>query len=402
MPTRLEDVPPELITDFDITDPALSSPHAALAALQEKTPVAYSPLHGGYWIVTRYDDVHAVVRDWETFSNTQNQVPVVAPVPSIPLQIDPPEHKLYRQILNPLFNPTRMRALEEAIRGTTTSLIDGFAARGHCDVVQELAHPLTMATFVSLMEWPLEDGERFTEWTEAILVGKPGAPAEEDAAVRQKANEEVFAYFTGVIADRRGGDGQDPTSQIVNAEFEGRPLTDDELLRMFWLLMLGGLHTVRGVLGLGLIHLVRNPRERQRLIDDPSLLGAAVEELLRIEAPVAGGRVVTRETTLQGVTLQPGDMVLVMLSAANRDPREFPAPDELRIDRSQNRHLAFSGGPHRCVGSHLARIELSVALREILRRIPGFVLDPEHTPELHHSQVRGINSLRIRFTPEAS
>jgi cytochrome P450 len=397
MPTRTEDVPTHLVTDFDITDPALASPHGALAVLQEKTPVAWSPLYGGHWIVTRYADVHAVIRDWETYSNTLNQVPVVSPAPSIPLQVDPPEHKLYRQILKPLFNPSRMRALEEAIRETTTSLIDGFAARGECDVVQELAHPLTMATFVSLMGWPLEDGERFTAWTEAILVGKPGAPPEEDMAFRAEANEEVATYFAGVIADRRANGGEDPTAQIVNADFQGRSLTDDELQRMLWLLMLGGLHTVRGVLGLGLIHLDRAPTERQRLIDDPSLLGGAVEELLRIEAPVANGRVVTRDTELQGVTLREGDMVLVMLSSANRDPREFPAPDELRVDRTPNRHLSFSGGPHRCVGSHLARIELSVALAEILRRIPDYAVAGE--PELHHSQVRGIDSLPIRFTP---
>lgn len=402
MPSRLEDIPSELIVDFDITDPALSDPHDRLAELQEKTPVAYCSLHGGYWLVTRYEDAFEVTRNWEVFSSSENQVPQVIPDKSIPIQIDPPDHRLYRQILNPLFSPPRMRALETAIRETTTQLIDAFAGRGSCDFVQEFAHPLTMATFVSLMGWPLADGERFTEWSEAILVGKPGAPPEEDAAFRQAANEEVFAYFSTVIEERRGKGGTDPTSLIVNARYgDERPLSDDELQRMFWLLMLGGLHTVRGVLGFGLMHFTRNLQERQRLVEDPSLVGGAVEELLRLDAPVAAGRIVAQPVELNGVQMQPGDMVLVFLSAASRDPAEFTDPHRMQIDRSPNRHLAFSAGPHRCVGSHLARVELTTALQEIHRRIPDYRLDPDSSPVLHHSQVRGVTSLPITFTPEA-
>lgn len=401
MPTRVEDVPPELVVDFDITDPALADPHARLAEIQATTPIAYSPLHGGYWLITRYEDVHEATRNYELFSNRQTSCPKIEMDRSIPLEYDPPEHTMYRQILNPLFSPARMKALEEQIRATATELIDAFAPRGECEFISEFAHPLPTATFMSLMGWPQSDAHLFARWTEEILVGKPGASAEEDSAVRVKANEEVFGYFTAMIEHRRKNPADDATSILVQSRYAGeRPLSDDELLRALWLLMLGGLHTVRGVLGFGLIQLTRHPDQRQRLIDDPALIPSAVEEMLRIEAPVTAGRIAAKEMEFQGVKMQAGDMVLVFLSAASRDPEQFKNPHSLQVDRTPNRHFAFSGGPHRCVGSHLGRIELAIGMEEIHRRLPDYKLVADRPPRLHHSQVRGIYELPITFTPE--
>ena len=219
--------------------------------------------------------------------------------------------------------------------------------------------------------------------------------------MRAKANEEVFAYFADIIAARRKNRGDDATSILLDSKYGGeRPLSDDELLRALWLLMLGGLHTVRGVLGFGIIQLTRHPEQRQRLVDDPSLMASAVEELLRVEAPVTAGRIVAKPVEFRGVQMQPGDMVLVFLSAASRDPEEFKDPHALLVDRTPNRHFAFSGGPHRCVGSYLARIELRVALEEIHRRIPDYQLVADRAPVLHHSSVRGLFELPLTFTPE--
>jgi cytochrome P450 len=405
MPTRLEDVPAHLVVDFDVHDPALAGVvHERLAELQATKPVSYCPAHGGYWLVTSYEGVHEVVRNWEVFSSAENSVPSnLAMGKSLPLEIDPPEHTTYRQLLNPLFSPARMKALEAEIRATATELLDGFASRGECEFISEFAHPLPTRTFLALMGWPQGDAPLFHAWSEDILMGRPGASDEEDLEVRMKASGEVFGYFTDAIAHRRAEPTDDVTSTLLEARLGGeRLLTDDELLRMLWLLMLGGLHTVRGVLGFGMTHLAGNPRERQRIIDDPSLIPSAVEEILRLDAPVVPGRVVTKDVTFGGVDMREGDRVLAFLSAASRDPNEFEDPHAVHVDRATNRHLAFSGGPHRCVGSSLGRVELAVALEEIHRRIPDYELVPERPPALHHSQVRGLHHLSLRFTPETS
>lgn len=400
MPSRLEDIPRDLIVDFDITDPALADPHRRLAEIQATTPIAYAPFHGGYWLVTRYDDVHEVTRTFESFSNECVSVPKAMVDRSIPLEYDPPEHTAYRQILNPLFSPARMKALSETIRTRATALIDSFVGRGYCDFISEFAHPLPTATFLDLVGWPQEDGPLFSGWTEDILVGRPGASEEEDNAVRMKASQEVFAYFQEVVAARRKTPGDDATSILINSSYNGeRPLTEPELLASLWLLMLGGLHTVRGVLGFGLLQLMAHPAQRQRIVDEPSLIPAAVEEMLRLEAPVTAGRMIAKPTEFRGVTMQPGDMVLVFLSAANRDPDHFPEPEEFRLERGANRHLSFSGGPHRCVGSHLGRVELVVAMEEIHRRLPDYRLVDGTELRRHHGQVRGIYALPIEFTP---
>ncbi|GAA4546613.1 cytochrome P450 [Pseudonocardia xishanensis] len=398
MPTQTADVPSELVVDFDITDPALAVPHEMLSALQEKTPVAWSPLHGGHWILTRYADCYDACRDWETFSVANAQVPRITTEPSIPNEIDPPAHKSYREILNPLFSPRRMKALEEQIRRVAVELIDAFAARGTCDFVTEFAQPITAGTFVALMGWPAEHAAMFDRWTTDLLVGKPGGTPEEDAAVRGAANDAVFGYFGDMIARRDDPRADDVMKLLFAARYEGeRPLTDDELRKMLWLLMVGGLHTVRGVLSFGMLHLIKDPAQRAALTADPSLSTAAAEELLRIDSPVALGRLVAKRTELRGVTLEPGDRVLLMSSAAGRDGEVFDEPHALRLDRSVNRHLAFGAGVHRCVGSHLARIEIRVALEEIHRRMPDYALDGD--PVFHHSQVRGLEHLPLRFTP---
>jgi cytochrome P450 len=403
MPTRLEDVPKELIVDFDVQDPTLAdSVHERLAALQEATPIAYCAAHGGYWLVTRYEDAHEVVRNYEVFSSTQNALPFVPESRQVPLEYDPPEHTAYRQLLNPLFSPARMKALEADIRDTAKALLDRFADAGSCEFVSSFAHPLPTATFLSLMGWPMEDEPLFTRWSDAIIVGQPGAPEEDDVACRMTAAMEVLEYFGRMVHERRANpDVDDVTGALLRARYGGeRPLTDEETMRSLLLLMLGGLHTVRGVLSFGMIHLSNHPEQRQRLVDDPSLIPAAVEELLRLDAPVAPGRVVVQPVTLNGVDMQPGDRVVAFLSAANRDGSEFECPHAVQVNRPHNRHLTFSAGPHRCVGSNLARVELAIALEEIHRRIPDYQVEGNRPPTFHHSQVRGVRELHLTFTAE--
>ena len=409
MTTSSTEAPEHLRTDFDVYDPGLGGTtdlfNAEIAKLAAQGPVVFSSAHGGHWIVTGYDEVHAVLRDPATFSSYPNNLVNAGDGKFIPLELDPPEHTAYRHALQPLFSPTRMKVLEPRIRAMVNRLIDGFATRGSAEFISEFAHELPTSVFLQLMDWPLADAPMFTEMTDITLQGKPGATEEESAAARQQAAQQMFGYFAGVLANRRARPGADDvTTTIINTpvEIEGgaRLLTDEELCRMFFLLLIAGLHTVQGSLAWSVLHLSARPDERQRQIDDPALQPGAVEEMLRNESAVSMGRRVTRDTELGGVKLKAGDQLLVVLAGANRDGRQFTEPDEVRIDRAPNRHLAFGSGPHRCLGSHLARIELTIALEEIHRRIPDYRLDPGQPALSHASQVRGVVKLPILFTPE--
>jgi cytochrome P450 len=300
-----------------------------------------------------------------------------------------------------------MRALEPRIREIINELIDGFAARGSAEYISEFAHELPARVFLALMDWPLADAPMFTEATDTTLRGVPGGTEEEGIAAREAAAQRLFGYFAGVVADRRarGPQAEDITAKIVHQEIElagvQRPLTDEELCNMFFLLLIAGLHTVTGTLAWSVLHLADRPDERQRLIDDPALIPAAVEEMLRIEAAVSPGRRVSHDTTLGGVELKAGDQLLLVLAAANRDGREFDDPDVVHIDRTPNRHLSFGSGPHRCLGSHLARIEVQLVFEELHKRIPDYRVDPSKPVVSHPSQVRGVLELPILFTPQA-
>lgn len=410
MTTTVAQAPQHLVTDFDVYDPTIAGEvdrfNEKIDELAAMGPVVYSTAHGGHWIVTHYKEAHSVLRDTTTFSSYPNNLYDAGDGKFIPVELDPPQHTAYRQVLLPLFSPTRMRALEPEIRATVNRLIDGFAARGSAEFISEFAHELPASVFLSLMGWPVEDAAMFSEATNINMFGKPGLTEEENVAVRQQAAQQMFAYFAEVVADRRArGDRDDITTQIINTPLqtpEGpRQLTDEELCRMLLLLLIAGLHTVQGSLAWSLIHLSKRPDERQRLIDDPSLLPAVVEEMLRIETAVSAGRRVTRDVEMGGVHMKAGDQLIVSLGAVNRDSREFDNPAAVQIDRSPNRHLAFGAGPHRCIGSHLARIEMSITLEELHRRIPDYRVDPSKPTISQATQIRGVLQLPIVFTPEA-
>jgi cytochrome P450 len=399
MPTRIEDVPAHLIVDYDVHDPALAPDiYARLDEIREKHPVAYSTAHGGYWILTRYEDVHDVARNFDAFSNYPVGIPhFERPGKYIPLETDPPEHTEWRQLLGPLFNPNRMNALEPKIREMATNLIDRFIEQDTVEFISEFAHPLPSFLFLELMGWPASDEPQISDWTDRVLTGEPGASDEENLMIRMVAAMEVIRYFVELIEARKVTPADDFATFLLNSKFQGRPLENEEMINTLFILMLGGLHTVRGTLGYSMLEMARQPEIRQRLLDDPSLIPSAVEEFLRFEAPVSTGRTVIKPFKLHDVEFQPGDRVLLSNPSACRDPREFPNPHDVVVDRPANRHLAFSAGPHRCIGSHLARIELKVALEELLRRIPDFSLDPDNPPKMHHGQVRGFESLHLKL-----
>jgi cytochrome P450 len=401
---------PDLRVDFDVFDPGLAEPvdifQQRVADMAERGPVVHSTAYGGHWIVTRYREVAQVLRDTDRFSSHPNNLVPHGFGKFIPLEIDPPTHTAYRQVLQPLFNPVRMKALEPQIRSIVTDLIDGFAERGRAEFIAEFAHELPARAFLALMGWPVEDAPMFTEATNTTLHGIPGGTEEESNRAREAAAAQMLGYFAAVIADRRGRavEHDDITASIIHSDIEidgeRRPLTDDELCNIFMLLLIAGLHTTQGSLAWSVVHLASNPAQHQLLVENPEAVPAAVEEILRIEAAVSPGRRVISDTTLAGIELKAGDRVLLMLTGANRDHREFDHPDAIAVQRTPNRHLSFGAGPHRCLGSHLARIELRIAVEELLRRLPDLAPDPDHTSLSNSGQVRGVLELFVQFTPE--
>jgi cytochrome P450 len=254
------------------------------------------------------------------------------------------------------------------------------------------------------MDWPLEDAALFAEATDVVLFGKPGGTQEESDQARISAGLTVAGYFQKVIEDRRSNPREDATSTLINTEValpDGtRLLEDQELFLMFYLLLMGGLHTVQGSLAWAIVHLVNNPAQRDLIVADPAVIPRAVEEILRIEAAIAAGRRATRDVELGGVSIAEGDQLLLMLCSANRDPDAFAHPTDFNINRSPNRHLSFGAGVHRCLGSHLGRVELTIALEELHRRIPDYQLVESDPPTFHSTQVRGCLRMPITFTPE--
>ena len=406
--TTVEKVPADLVVDFDVYDPNLATPvdvmQERVAELATKGPVVYSQAHGGHWVVTHYKEIHQVLTDPETFSSYPNNLVTNDIGKFIPLELDPPEHGSYRQALQPLFSPQRMKKLADNIRVVVNELLDEFAHKGEAEWISQFAHELPARIFLALMDWPLSDAQLFSEATDTILFGKPGGTEEESNQARMMAGLQMFGYFQKIIEERRATPGDDITSTLIHTEVKlpdgQRLLTDEELNRMFFLLLIGGLHTVQGSLAWSIVHLVHNPEQRAAIIADPELIPKAVEEILRIEAAIIPGRRATRDVELGGVSIAEGDQLILMLCGANRDPGEFATPTDFTVERYPNRHLSFGAGPHRCLGSHLGRIELTIALEELHRRIPDYQLVESDPPVFHSSQVRGCMRLPITFTPE--
>lgn len=408
--TTVEKVPAHLLVDFDVYDAALAHPvdtmQERVAELAAKGPIVYSTAHGGHWIVTHYQEVFDILTDAETFSSYPNNLVTPADFGRfIPLELDPPDHSAYRHALQPLFSPQRMKKLGEDIRQVVNELIDEFAPNGQVEFISQFAHELPARVFLALMDWPLTDAPMFTEATDTVLFGKPGGTKEESEQAIMMAAMTIAGYFNNIITERRANPGDDATSALIHTEVEladgKRLLTDEELFRMFFLLLMGGLHTVQGSLAWTVAHLSRNTEQRDALIADPSLTPKAVEEILRMEAAVIPGRRATRDIQIGGVHIAKDDQLILMLCSANRDAAQFSEPSTLDIARTPNRHLSFGAGVHRCLGSHLGRIELKIALEEMHRRIPDYALVDGDPPVYHSTQVRGCARMPITFTPEA-
>jgi cytochrome P450 len=304
--------------------------------------------------------------------------------PMIPQQIDPPRQTRYRKILDLRFSRPRMQALEPELRRHAQELIDGFVARGECEFDSEFAVPLPCRAFLTLMGLPQEELDLFLELKNGII-RPPVPPMDLSAAAdyRMKTGERIYAYFEKMIAERRAQPRDDMMTYLTTVDFDGRPLSDEEILDICYLLLLGGLDTVTATLGCSIAYLASNPEQRRKIVDKPELIPNAVEELLRWETPVSiVPRVLKQNVTIGGIELREGALVNLLVGAANVDPAEFPEPTKVDFERENIRHLSFGAGPHRCLGSHLARMELRAALEEWHKRIPDYAIKPGAVPKV--------------------
>jgi cytochrome P450 len=387
---------------FDVfSQRCADDPHSVYHEVHDRCPVARAPgMFGGYSVtISRYEDVLWALKHPEVFSS-KNVVNIGNDVPLIPLSVDPPDHAKYRRLLDPQFSPKRMADLEPEARLLVNEIIDEFAERGACDFHEDFATPLPSTIFLALMGLPQDDLPQFLRWRDDTIRPQGDATATADEK-REAAGKAIEDYFEHKIEEKRAHPDHRLLSTIVHGEIEGRPLTHAELIGTTHLLLLGGLDTVTATLDCMIVFLAQHPERRRALVADGSLVAGAVEELLRHQTPVMMvPRIVAQDYEIGGVQLQAGDGATLLIGAANCDRAEFEDATDVRFDRESNRHLAFGGGAHRCLGSHLARLELTVALEEFHRRVPDYEL-VIGTPISFSPGIRQAENLHLRFPVES-
>jgi cytochrome P450 len=375
----------------------IAEPQPMYKALRESTPVFRAPQAV---VLSRLADIEMALKHTELFSSNMDAVDLGNIRPLIPLQVDPPDHAKYRRILDPLFTPREMARREPMVTELVNQRIDGFADRGECDFHEEFAVPLPCTVFLRLLGLPLEDLDKFLEWKDGVIRPAGASDWEDRHAASAPVAQQIYEYFERAIDDHIASPRDDVLSAMIAAKVDsegGRPLTREELLDICFLFLIAGLDTVTDSLDCFFVYLARHPDHRHQLIEQPDILPHAIEELLRWETPVPGvARVAMQDVEVGGCPISKGERVSPLLGAANTDPAEFSDPDLVDFSRNPNRHRAFGGGPHRCLGSHLARMELRVALREFHRRIPDYDIKPG-TQLTYTAALRSVEALPLVF-----
>jgi hypothetical protein len=388
------------ITDFDHTDEAWArDPFPIWDEIRAGgCPVAHSDRYGGVWLPTKHADVAAVAYDTEHFTSrsiivTEHRPPEMLAPAGIapPISSDPPYHMDARRMLLPIFSPQATDKLEPSTRAYCRELIASMEGQDVVDAAEAYAQHIPVRVIANMLGLPPEDGDQFRGFVHDILEGV-AAPLEE----RIEGFMALFEYLRGHIEDHIVNPKDDLITFLLESELHGEKLDMFQVARTIALLLIAGIDTTWSAIGASLWHLAKTPSDLQRLVDEPDLLPVAIEELLRAYAPVTMARLVKEEVEIGGCPMKPEDWVLLSFPAANRDPEVFDRPDEVILDRSPNRHAAFGLGVHRCAGSHLARMELRVALEEWLAAFPTFSLADPDAVRWSGGQVRGPRVLPLR------
>jgi cytochrome P450 len=398
----------------DLLDPAFkANPYPTYAELRSTAPVHRVELPDGLgiWLITRYDDVLAVlkderfVKDWRK-ALTPEQLAQVPPIPPVMealsrnmLDMDPPDHQRLRSLVSKAFTPRLIERLRPRVQAIADGLLDAVQDRGEMDLIDDYAFPLPITVIAELLGVPAEDRDSFREWSDAAVSGNTTQEHLDKVLI---PHMQAFTdYLHALFEEKRKNPKDDLVSALLRAEEAGDKLSEDELLGMVFLLLVAGHETTVNLIGNGVLALLQHPDQLQKLKDDPSLIKPAVEELLRYDGPVeTSTERFAREDVRIGETVIPrGEMVLVVLAAADHDPERFADPDELDITRVDNRHLAFGKGIHHCLGAPLARMEGQIAISTLLARMPDLRLkgSPESLSWRPGLTLRGLRGLPLEF-----
>jgi cytochrome P450 len=392
-------VPADLVRDIDMyaLDGIETGYHEAWVALAAGMPkLVWTPLTGGHWIAMNGPMVREIYEDLEHFSSEVIFLPKEAgeKYAMVPTRMDPPEHTPYRQLLDTALNPARVRDLEAMIRQVAADLVDQAVAKGSCEFSAEFARVFPVRVFMAMADLPMSDAPMLAGFAEDMTRPRGDTP-EEMAKCLGDANQGFFRYVEPIIEARMGGSGKDIITTMVNGKINGQPMEREKALGLISLLLLGGLDTVVNFLGYMMLYLARNPDKVAEIAHDDLKLRRGVEELFRRFAVVSEARMVGKDTTFHGVELKRGDMILLPTVLHGLDSAENSDPMTVDWERAAPKHSFFGGGPHRCAGLHLARLEATVTLQEWLRRIPAFRLADGAKPVYQSGIVAAVDNIPL-------
>lgn len=396
----------------DIFDPDIyvtGVPHQAFRTLRSEAPVYFHPEPGGagFWAITKYADVVTCSKDPGTYSSWKGGTNIpdyprenLDVIRMLMVNMDPPQHTKFRRLTSTGFTPRMIARMEEYIRRAAAKIVDEVAPLGACDFVTKVAAELPLVVIADIMGIPQEDRHRVFEWSNR-LIGFDDPEFQTSLEEATGAAAEIWGYANDLAEGRKGKDGKDLVTVLINAEIDGERLTEMEFDAFFLLLAVAGNETTRNLISGGMLALMENPEQRQRLLADPSLLPSAVEEMLRWVTPVIHfRRTATRDTELRGQKIKEGDKVVLYYTSANRDEEVFPDPHLFDVGRTPNEHLAFGIGQHSCLGLNLARLEIRVMFEEILKRMPDIELDG-NIRRLRSNFINGFKEIPVKFTRSA-
>jgi cytochrome P450 len=400
-------IPDAAVYEFDMFhDPALlADPHERVRQLlREAPPVFWTPHNNGHWVAIGHEPIFEVSRDWDRFSSEymsreqMQQMLAMAPagMPYIPqakpITLDPPDHTNYRAPLASVFGPKAIKARTDEISSLARALIDEVTDQGHCDFIASVAEPLPVQVFLKMMGLPLDRQAEFRRMVHEFL-----APGMSDPMLTAARMRMVADALDEVILARKDDRRDDLISLLWAAEIDGRPMTLEIMEDFAVLLFIAGLDTVINGMGFGVRHLAANPDLQAKLRADSMLIPEAAEELLRRYTFTIPQRRVAKDTELAGWALKKDEWVMLYLPGADLDAGVFPDPETFDLGRENKTHIAFGVGPHRCLGSHLARLELQVLYTELLARLPSFRLDPDKPVTFHAGNIIAMDSLPLRW-----
>jgi cholest-4-en-3-one 26-monooxygenase len=396
--------------NVEIFDPDIyvtGVPHEAFRTLRAEAPVYFHPEPGGrgFWAITKYQDVVAISKDPGTFSSWRGgtNIPDYPPdslevIRMLMLNMDPPQHTKFRRLTSTGFTPRMIARMEEYIRRAAVEAVDAVIEKGSCDFVTAIAAELPLVVIADIMGVPREDRHKVFDWSNR-LIGFDDPEFQTSLEDAQMAAAEMWGYANELAEDRKGKDGKDLTSVLINAEVDGHQLTEMEFDAFFLLLSVAGNETTRNLISGGMLALMEHPEQRARLMADASLLPSAVEEMLRWVTPVIHfRRTATKDVELRGQKIKENDKVAIYYSSANRDEEIFQNAMTFDVGRNPNDHIAFGIGQHSCLGLNLARLEIKLMFEEILRRMPDIELDGP-VRRLRSNFINGVKSIPVKFTP---